>query len=112
MDDDLLEIAFAAEVIHWRGPSPFFFVAVPPEYIEPIRQAARAVSYGWGMVPVAVTIDAVTFRTALFPKDDGYLLPLRDAVRRQARIGLGDIVALVLTVGAKADGLSSVRRKG
>jgi len=112
MDDDgLIEIAFEAEVIHWRGPSPFFFVAVPPSHVTPIREAARAVSYGWGMVPVAVTIGSVAFRTALFPKDDGYLLPLRDAVRRQAQIGLGDTVALALTIGA-GDDLSSSWRNG
>ena len=26
-----MEIEFAGEVVEWRGPAPFFFVALPPD---------------------------------------------------------------------------------
>jgi len=101
MDEDesaFAPIAFRAEVILWRGPSPYFFAPVPADDIEAVRQAARAASYGWGVVPVAARIGEVEFETSLFPKDGGYLLPLKDAVRRKAGVTAGDSVAVEMTV--------------
>jgi hypothetical protein len=101
MDDDdasLVEVGFEAEVIYWRGPSPFFFAPVPPEPANRLRGIAAAVTYGWGMIPVAARIGDVAFATSLFPKDGGYLLPLKVAVRRKADITAGDVVAVTLTV--------------
>ncbi|WP_332774092.1 DUF1905 domain-containing protein [Phenylobacterium sp.] len=91
---------FDAEVIEWRGPSPFFFVPIPGRYAEELRRLAKAVSYGWGVVPVEAVIAGATFTTSLFPKDDGYLLPLKVAVRRKTNVTAGDLVAVAMTVGA------------
>ena len=55
-------------------------------------------TYGWGMVPVSVRIGDTTWRTSLFPKDGGYLLPLRDSVRKRESLELGDVVSVRLTV--------------
>ncbi|MGF7146661.1 hypothetical protein FHS96_000270 [Sphingomonas zeicaulis] len=97
LDEDFL---FEGPVIHWRGPAPFFFVAVPAELVEAIRHAARSLSYGWGVVPVMARIgDAPLFGTSLFPRDGGYLLPLKDVVRRQAGVEPGDLVAISMQLG-------------
>lgn len=101
----VLRIAFDAEVIEWRGPSPFFFAAIPPHHVGEIGEAARSVSYGWGMVPVRATIGVFTFTTALFPRDAGYLLPLKDAVRRKVGVVLGDTARIVLEIHSPSDGL-------
>lgn len=101
----VLRIAFTATVIEWRGPSPFFFAAVPPGDVAGIREAARSVSYGWGMVPVRATVGTFAFTTALFPRDDGYLLPLKDAVRRRAGLVLGDTADISLEVHVRRDRL-------
>lgn len=98
--EPLVELCFEADVIHWRGPSPFFFVALPVEHVDAVRDAARTASYGWGVVPVEARIGEVTFRTSLFPRDGGYLLPLKDAVRRQADIVLDDRVMVEMIVRA------------
>lgn len=97
-DDTFARIAFEAEVLHWRGPAPFFFAPVPANQVETVRQAARAASYGWGVVPVAARIGDVDFETSLFPKDGGYLLPLKDAVRRKAGVTAGDTIAVEMAV--------------
>ena len=55
-------------------------------------------SYGWGVIPVTVRIGGTTWTTSLFPKDGGYLVPLKDRVRAAEGIEQGDIVAAVLTV--------------
>ena len=99
-DDDgpLLRLRFEAQVIDWRGPSPFFFAPIPAEHTAEVRWAARIASYGWGVVPVAARIGEAAFTTSLFPKDDGYLLPLKDAVRRKANVTAGDVIAVEMTI--------------
>ncbi len=92
------DIEFEGPVVEWRGPSPYFFVAVPELESEDIKFAAKGVEY-WGQVPVVVRIDDVEFTTALFPKDGRYLLPLKDAVRLPAGIGVDQVVAVALRVG-------------
>jgi len=96
----LAEIAFATEVIHWRGPSPYYFAAIPDAHVGEIRHAARSASYGWGVVPVQASIGDIEFRTSLFPRDGGYLLPLKDAVRKAAGIAQGDTVAVIMRIRA------------
>ena len=85
----LADLSFEAEVIEWRGPAPFYFVAVPPEHVDEVRYAARLASYGWGVVPVEATVGEVTFRTSLFPRNGGYLLPLKVSVRKTGKLELG-----------------------
>jgi len=98
----LADFTFAGDVIEWRGPAPFFFVAVPPEWVAEVRYAARQASYGWGVVPVQAIAGGVPFTTSLFPRDDGYLLPLKAAVREKAKIALGDMIAVEIRVVANA----------
>jgi len=95
------EMRFQAVVVHWRGPSPFFFAVVPETYAPVLRKAGRAVSYGWGMIPIEARIGDIAFRTALIPKDGTYFLPLKDQVRRQADISLGDTLTVMLRIPDK-----------
>lgn len=85
-------------MIEWRGPSPYYFATVPDEESAHIREVAAAVTYGWGVIPVEARIGDTTFTTSLFPKDGGYLLPLKVAVRRPQGITAGDDVSVELTV--------------
>jgi hypothetical protein len=96
--DDLGPFSFQAAVIHWRGPSPFFFAPIPEPHAATLRRVARFVTYGWGMVPVQARIGEVVFTTALFPKDETYLLPLKAAVRRKADITAGDVITIEMTI--------------
>jgi hypothetical protein len=93
-----VELEFEGEVFHWRGPSPYYFVAVPDPMCDDLRVAARDVSYGWGVIAVTVRIGATTWTTSLFPKDGGYLVPLKDRVRAAEEIAQGDVVEALLTV--------------
>jgi len=97
-DGPLLAIAFETEVIHWRGPAPFFFAPVPREHTAAIKAAARVASYGWGVVPVTAEIGGVSFTTSLFPRDGSYLVPLKDAVRAQTGVSLGDRVTIAIEI--------------
>jgi len=98
-DDGRMHWIFTGEVIEWRGPAPYLFVAMTPEESEDLREEARGLIY-WGQVPVRVTIGGTEFTTALFPKDGRYLVPLKVAVQRAEAIGEGAIVEVVLRLNA------------
>ena len=83
-----MEFQFPATVIEWRGPAPYYFADIPVDDSDDVKLAARGLEY-WGQVPVVVRVHDVQFRTALFPKDGRYLLPLRADVRRAEGIELG-----------------------
>lgn len=91
---------FEGRVIEWRGPAPFYFVAIPKEESEDIKLLAKGIEY-WGQVPVTARIRDTDFSTALFPKDGRYLLPLKSAVRDAARIALDQLVVVELRVGRR-----------
>ena len=94
----MLELRFSGTVIEWRGPAPYYYLPVPDEESADIREVAAMASYGWGVIPVEARIGELDFETSLFPKDGGYLLPLKDAVRKPIGIGAGDEVAVQMTV--------------
>jgi hypothetical protein len=89
-----MRIEFSGPVFTWRGPAPFFFVAVPEEESREVKSIAAAVTYGWGMIPVRVRIGGTEWRTSLFPKDGLYLVPLKDAIRKAEGIAEGDEVTV------------------
>jgi hypothetical protein len=63
-----------------------------------IRDVAALVTYGWGVIPVAARIRGTNWTTSLFPRDGRYLVPVKDAVRREERLELGDVVPVSLTL--------------
>ncbi|HEX4181714.1 MAG TPA: DUF1905 domain-containing protein [Caulobacteraceae bacterium] len=99
----LVQLSFETNVIYWRGPSPFFFAPIPESHVEELRQVAKVVTYGWGMIPVDVVIGEVAFTTSLFPKDATYLLPIKAAVRSRANVTAGDLVEVELTIRSDRD---------
>jgi uncharacterized protein DUF1905 len=94
----LVHLQFTGEVWYWRGPSPYHFVTVPDEESAALESAAALVSYGWGMIPVEARVGSTTWTTSLFPKNGGYVVPLKDKVRGAEGIAVGDEVTLRLTV--------------
>ena len=93
-----MQFTFAARVIEWRGPSPYYHVPLPDEESADVREVAAMATYGWGVIPVIARIGDIEFETSLFPKDGGYLLPLKDAVRKPQQITIGDEVRVDMTV--------------
>ncbi|MEV6014111.1 MULTISPECIES: DUF1905 domain-containing protein [unclassified Streptomyces] len=93
-----MEFDFSGPVIEWRGPSPYYFVRLPDEESADVREVAAMATYGWGVIPVEARIGEVVFQTSLFPRDGGYLLPLKAAVRKPAGLSAGDDVTVGMTV--------------
>nr|WP_231979638.1 DUF1905 domain-containing protein [Tessaracoccus coleopterorum] len=57
-----------------------------------VADSAALLTYGWGCIPVQVRIGATDFTTSLFPRDGGYLLPVKVVVQRAEGLGIGDRV--------------------
>ena len=93
-----MEFTFDAEVIHWRGPAPYFYAPLPDDAAAQIRNASKLVSYGWGVIPVEAVVGRVRFTTSLFPRDGTYLLPLKDKVRKPTGITAGDVIHVEMIV--------------
>lgn len=93
-----MDLEFSGDVWFWRGPAPHHFVWVPEDDAAQLDDVAAAVTYGWGMIPVTVRLGGSTWTTSLWPKDGGYIVPLKAAVRRQENVGIGDRVAIGLVI--------------
>ncbi|MCC7189359.1 MAG: DUF1905 domain-containing protein [Anaerolineales bacterium] len=93
-----MHIEFSGKIFHWRGPSPFLFVAVPNKQSRDIKTISKEVTYGWGVIPVHVRIGKTEFKTSLFPKDGLYLVPIKMVVQKAENIGEGDNVKIRLEI--------------
>jgi hypothetical protein len=93
-----MQVEFSGDVWFWRGPSPYHFVTLPTDQSAQVKAVSAGVTYGWGMVPVTAAIGSTTWTTSLFPKDGGYLLPVKDAVRAAESLDVGDTVGVRLAI--------------
>lgn len=93
-----MEIEFSGELVEWRGPAPYYFVPLPPDEADLVDEVKAEVVY-WGVVPVRARIGDTDFTTSMFPREDTWFLPVKDAVRRAEGIGLGEVVGVRLRVG-------------
>ena len=93
-----MEFTFSGEVWFWRGPAPWHFVTVPDEAADALAAVSPAVTYGWGMIPAIIRIGKSEWPTALWPKDGGYIVPIKAWVRKAEGVEVGDVVELQLTV--------------
>ena len=93
-----MDIEFTGVIFFWKGPAPFFFIAVPEEQSRDLKAISRIATYGWGVIPVHVRIGKTEWQTSLFPKDGRYLVPLKDKVRKAEELKAGDTVTIRLDV--------------
>ncbi len=96
-----MDVDFSGEVFEWRGPAPFYYVAVPDDESADIKEASAMLTYGWGVIPARVVVGGTEWTTSLFPKDGRYLVPLKDAVRKAEGLARGDVVAVSFTAGRR-----------
>src|ERR1700689_1912546 len=96
-----MQLDFHGELFFWRGPSPYHFVAVPASEGAETPAVSALVTYGWGVIPVLATIGDTEWTTSLFPKEGGYVVPVRASVRKSVSLELGDNVRVSLFIEVK-----------
>lgn len=89
------------ELFEWRGPAPFFSLALPEDVCDSVRDQAAQATYGWGVVPVSARIGSTEWETSLLPRAGGYLLPVTQLVRTQERVSDGDTVTVAVRVAPR-----------
>jgi hypothetical protein len=93
-----MEIEFSGKIWFWRGPSPWYFVTVPAKQSRILKEIVGFVTYGWGMIPVEVRIGKTVWKTALWPKDGRYIVPIKASVRNAEALEEGDKITVLLKV--------------
>lgn len=106
-----METTFTAELFEWRGPAPFYWLALPEDACDYVQSEAAEASYGWGAIPVRVRIGGTEWETSLLPRDGGYALPVKKIVREQERFGEGDTVTVAMTVAPRGGRLVTESRR-
>jgi hypothetical protein len=94
-----VEVGFEAELWEWESRASWFFVTVPPDESDDIREMSPD-DRGFGSVRVEAEIGESRWRTSVFPdsKIGCFVLPVKKAVRVAEDIGPGDLVGVTLTV--------------
>lgn len=91
-------LEFTGDLTYWRGPSPYHFIIVPDKESTLLHDASELVTYGWGMIPAAIKIGSTEWTTSLFPRDGGYVVPVKQWVRKIEGLELGDTVSVRLSL--------------
>ncbi|HEX3815361.1 MAG TPA: DUF1905 domain-containing protein [Mycobacteriales bacterium] len=99
---DRLECEFSGEIFQWRGPAPYYFVAVPEEPSLELKAVSSAISYYRGMIRVQARIGDTEWATSLWPRDGRYVVPVKDLVRKPLGLADGDTITIHLTAAAPA----------
>jgi hypothetical protein len=94
-----VELEFEAPLWRHRGDAGWYFVTLPPDLADDVRE--RSAPGGFGSVRVTATVGAVTWQTSLFPHTDSgsYVLPVKQQVRRANGVDDGDAVRVRLALG-------------
>lgn len=87
-------VEFRAALWVWdaRPDEQWTFVSLPEDESEEIREMTGGQRRGFGAVRVEARIGTTVWRTSIFPdaKSGCYVLPVKKAVRKALRIGVGD----------------------
>ena len=73
------------------------FAKVPDKESKRIKELSQLLTYGWGVIPCTVTIGKTSVTTSLFPKDGGYLVPIKLALSKPEGIKYQDKVSISLS---------------
>lgn len=91
---------FTAELFRWQGDGAWFFVRVPQETSDDVRDSLTGPPGGFGSVRVDVTLGGSTWSTSLFPEKaaGSYVLPVKKQIRTAEGLDDGDTVTVEIAL--------------
>lgn len=91
---------FEAELFRWKADASWFFVRLPRELSDEVRDSLTGPPGGFGSVRVEVRIGASRWATSLFPEKSGgtYVLPVKKPVRTAEGVDEGDLVTVEIAL--------------
>lgn len=90
-----MEIDFKASLWKWSGQVAWFFITLPEENYEDIKQISSFMDKkSFGSVRVEVKIGKTSWQTSIFPdsKTKTYLLPVKREIRANEGLKTGNKV--------------------
>lgn len=89
---------FTAQLWEYPGKGAWFFVSVPTNLAEDIRDLTEGRRGGFGSVRVGAVINHSRWSTSLFPStaEGTFILPVKKAIREAEQVEAGDPVTIVL----------------
>lgn len=93
-----MNFEFNGVIWYWKGPAPWYFITVPAEESSTLKAILGLVTYGWGMIPVQARIGQTHWKTSMFAKDGGYVVPIKASVRSAEKLREGDEVTIQLEI--------------
>ena len=89
---------FTAELWPYEGEAAWWFLTVPADVSDDLRDRTEGRRRGFGSVRVQVTVGGTSWSTSVFPdsKQGTYVLPVKKAVRVREGLAEGDQVAVAL----------------
>lgn len=98
----MLEFTFEGEVVTGQGEGAWHFVQLPLDLGEALGRMPGSMRGRWGSFKVEATVGHTTWKTSIFPDEDGsYLLPVKAEVRKAEEVGEGDLVEVILELVLK-----------
>ncbi|MCL1869732.1 MAG: DUF1905 domain-containing protein [Promicromonosporaceae bacterium] len=93
-----MRLTFSARLWQWQARTDsWWFVTVPPELSDELAELPLP-PRGFGSIKVRVTVGRTRWETSVFPSDEqqGYVLPVKKAVRKAESIADGATIDVVL----------------
>jgi hypothetical protein len=90
-------IGFSADLWEWTGKAAWFFVTLPVDDAEDIREMVPD-RRGFGSVRVEVEVGSSRWKTSVFPDSSSgsYVLPVKKSIREAEGVAEGDTVDVTL----------------
>lgn len=95
----MIEFTFDGEVVTGQGKGAWHFIQLPLDLGEELSKIASGAGMRgrWGSLKVEATVGHTTWKTSIFPNEDGsFLLPVKADVRKAEEVGEGDLVEVIL----------------
>jgi Domain of unknown function (DUF1905) len=95
-----VKFTFEADLWRYQHDNPWYFVTLPSDDSQRIREETDGLRKGFGSVRVEANIGSSTWRTSVFPdaKSQCFVLPVKKQVRRAEEIEDGDACAVTVTL--------------
>lgn len=83
-----------AKVWLYPGMAGWYFVTIPKDISEDIKDGFGDQTRGWGSLPVIVTLGTTNWKTSIFPdkKEGAFVLPLKAEMRKKEKISAEDSI--------------------
>jgi Domain of unknown function (DUF1905) len=95
-----MRFSFSADLWRYKHDNPWYFVTLPIDASQSIREETDGLRKGFGSVRVQATIGTTTWNTSVFPeaKSTCYVLPVKKAVRKAEQLEDGEPCEVTLEI--------------